>query len=191
MPGILCEHCTAVCCKYIALPIDTPTEQSDFDPIRWYLLHEGISVFVEDADWYLLVQTTCRHLQADHRCGIYETRPQICRDYTTENCDYHSGDYGWEQHFTAPEHLDAYVEQWRLDRAARRSKRSGAGRKDKRKFPGGRGPRVQLTSRKPKARGLNISSTTDLRGVALPVLPLSAITGGSSNGHARPSGPRT
>ena len=38
--------------------------------------------------WYLLVHTTCKHLQADNRCGIYHTRPQICRDYSTDNCEY-------------------------------------------------------------------------------------------------------
>lgn len=109
MPGILCEHCTAACCKYIALPIDKPTDKEDFDFIRWYLIHQNVSVFVEDGDWYISFQSTCRHLLPDNRCGIYETRPQICRDYTTDNCDYHSGDYGWEHHFTCAEHLDEYV----------------------------------------------------------------------------------
>jgi uncharacterized protein len=109
MPGILCEHCTAACCRYIALPIETPTERADFDDVRWYLLHENISVFVEKGDWYISIVTSCRHVQADGRCGIYARRPRICRKYTTENCDYHSGDYGWEAHFTCPEHLDEYL----------------------------------------------------------------------------------
>lgn len=109
MPGILCEHCTAACCRYIALPIETPTERSDFDDIRWYLLHENISVFVEDGAWYISMLTSCRHAQADGRCTIYARRPRICRKYTTENCDYHSGDYGWEAHFTCPEHLHEYM----------------------------------------------------------------------------------
>lgn len=109
MPGILCEHCTAACCRYIALPIETPTERSDFDDIRWYLVHENISVFVEDGDWYISMLTSCRHVDAAGRCTIYARRPRICRKYTTENCDYHSGDYGWEAHFTCPEHLDEYL----------------------------------------------------------------------------------
>jgi len=109
MPGILCEHCTALCCQYIALPIETPRTRADFDDVRWYLLHEGISVFVEEGDWYLCIATTCRHLEADQRCGIYPTRPRLCRQYSTSDCDYHSGDYDWEQHFTGPEHLEAYV----------------------------------------------------------------------------------
>jgi Fe-S-cluster containining protein len=116
MGKVPCEHCTALCCRYIALPIDTPKEPRDFDDIRWYLLHENISVFVEDGDWYICIQTRCRHLQADHRCQIYATRPRICRRYDFTNCDYHSGDYNWEHHFTCVEHLEEYLRQRRASR---------------------------------------------------------------------------
>jgi Fe-S-cluster containining protein len=115
MPGIVCEHCTAVCCRYIALPLDTPETRGDFDDIRWYLLHENVSVFVEDGDWYIAFQASCRHLLLDHRCGIYRARPRICRQYSAADCDYHSGDYNWQEHFTRPEHLDAYVRARRGD----------------------------------------------------------------------------
>lgn len=88
-PGAnLCEHCTAKCCRYFALPIDTPDSHEEFEYIRWYLLHERASVFVEDEVWYLLVHTVCRHLQDDHRCGIYDTRPTICQEYSTDDCEY-------------------------------------------------------------------------------------------------------
>lgn len=105
----LCEHCTAKCCKYFALPIDTPTEFADFEFIRWYLLHDRASVFLDDDVWYLLVHTTCKHLQDDHRCGIYETRPQICRDYTTEACEY-DDDWCYEKYFETPEQIWEYAE---------------------------------------------------------------------------------
>ena len=84
----LCEYCTAKCCHYFALPIETPEEFTDFEYIRWFLLHERATVFKEEEDWYLLVHTTCRHLRDDNRCGIYETRPQICREYSTKDCEY-------------------------------------------------------------------------------------------------------
>ncbi|HTN76186.1 MAG TPA: hypothetical protein VL096_13105, partial [Pirellulaceae bacterium] len=44
----LCDHCTAKCCKYFALPIDTPTTFKDFEYMRWFLLHDRASVFVDD-----------------------------------------------------------------------------------------------------------------------------------------------
>ena len=35
-PGaVLCDHCTARCCHYFALPIDTPVDRNDYDNLRW------------------------------------------------------------------------------------------------------------------------------------------------------------
>ncbi len=109
-PGAsLCEYCTAKCCKYFALPIETPTERQDFDYLRWFLLHDRATVFIEDDTWYLLVHTTCKHLQDDHRCGIYLTRPQICRDYTTDECEYDDS-YVYDRYFETPEQIHEYTE---------------------------------------------------------------------------------
>ena len=105
----LCEHCTAKCCHYFALAIETPTTRKDFDFMRWYLLHDRATIFVEDDTWYLLVYTTCKHLRPDHRCGIYETRPQICRDYTTDECEFED-DWGYEKYFESAEQLDEYAD---------------------------------------------------------------------------------
>jgi uncharacterized protein len=106
---VLCQYCTAKCCKYFALPIDTPESLEDWEFVRWYLLHEGATVFKEDAQWYLLVHTTCKHLQADNRCGIYETRPPICREYSTDNCEY-DDDWLYEQYLETSEQVWEYSE---------------------------------------------------------------------------------
>jgi uncharacterized protein len=109
-PGdCLCDHCYAKCCRYFALAIDTPEEQRDFDFIRWYLLHDRATVFVDDDSWYLLVHTTCKHLRSDNRCGIYETRPQICRDYTTDACEF-DDDGVYDKYFETAEQVVEYVE---------------------------------------------------------------------------------
>lgn len=168
MPGILCEHCTAACCRYIALPLDTPGKKRDFDDIRWFLMHENVSVFVEDGDWYISFVTNCRHLQPDNRCGVYHTRPQICRDYSTSNCDYHSGDYGWQHHFTCPEHLDEFLRQ----NPPRESPRRG------RKMRGRLRARALARKRPRGGRVDYAAATADIRGVPLPVLRF------ESNGHA-------
>ena len=159
MPGNLCEHCTGMCCRYLALPIDEPEDREEFDDIRWYLLHEGVSVFVESGEWYLYIATDCRHLQSDYRCGIYETRPRICRKYTTENCDYHSGEYDWEQHFTCPEHLDAYADEVLSKQDDKPAKKGGSGKRARVKARPGRRP--ARAKDKPQV---------DTRGVQLPVL---------------------
>ena len=105
----LCSYCTAKCCHYFALPIDTPEELRDFEYLRWYLLHDRASVFIDEGTWYLMVHTTCKHLRDDHLCGIYETRPQICREYSTDNCEYEE-DWTYEKYFETPEQIFEYAE---------------------------------------------------------------------------------
>ena len=105
----LCEHCTAKCCHYFALAIEEPVSRRDFDFMRWYLLHDRATVFVDDDNWYLLVHTTCKHLQPDYRCGIYQSRPQICREYTTDDCEFED-DWCYEKYFESPEQIDEYAD---------------------------------------------------------------------------------
>ena len=111
MATSLCDKCVALCCRYVALPIDNPDCAKDFDNIRWYLVHQNMVVFIEKKQWYLGIFNRCKHLQKDNRCGIYHTRPQLCRGYTTDNCDYHGGDYGYSQLFTSADQLVEYAEK--------------------------------------------------------------------------------
>ena len=66
-------------------------------------------MFREDGTWYLLVQTPCRHLGPDHRCTIYESRPQICRSYSTTDCEYRD-DWVYDQYWETPEQVEEYAE---------------------------------------------------------------------------------
>ena len=106
---VLCDFCTAKCCKYFALPIDTPTTVEDFQYIRWFLLHDAAHIFIEDGTWYLLVQTECKHLQADNRCGIYQTRPTICSEYSTDDCEYEDH-WTYERYFETAEQVDEFCD---------------------------------------------------------------------------------
>jgi len=107
----LCEKCAALCCRYIALPLDNPEDVRDYDNIRWYLMHENIVVFVEESQWYIGIFAKCKHLLPNNMCGTYLTRPRICRKYTTDNCDYHGGEYGYEELFTSADQLLQYAEK--------------------------------------------------------------------------------
>jgi Fe-S-cluster containining protein len=104
----LCSYCTARCCKYFALQIDQPTEEQDFDHLRWYMIHGKVSVFVEEGAWYLMIHNQCDHLQEDMRCGIYETRPNICRNYSTDNCEY-DDDGVYDLYFETADQLHEYA----------------------------------------------------------------------------------
>lgn len=105
----LCEFCTGKCCRYYAFPITTPKEWDDFDFIRWYLMHGRASIFVDDGTWYIMVSADCEHLLPDNRCGTYETRPQICREYTTDDCEY-DDDSGYDQLFETADQIEEYAE---------------------------------------------------------------------------------
>jgi len=99
-----------MCCRYFALPLDTPETREDYDDIRWYLCHQDISVFVEKGDWYLSVKNKCRHLsEKNHKCLIYDRRPTICRKYKHSDCDFVEGDYEYELHFTNDKEMEEYI----------------------------------------------------------------------------------
>ncbi len=106
---VLCSYCTAKCCRYFALPIEAPTNFDDWEFVRWYVLHEAAAVFKEGETWYLVVHTNCRKLRDDNRCGIYETRPKICREYTTDGCEY-DDDSCYDQYLETPEQVAEYME---------------------------------------------------------------------------------
>lgn len=105
----LCDHCFAKCCRYISLPIDTPKTARDWDFLRWYMIHAGIALFTEGKKWYLQVYGDCRHRLPDNRCGVYATRPQICRDYTTDECEFDDS-WTYERFFETAEQLQEYLE---------------------------------------------------------------------------------
>ncbi|NIA06986.1 MAG: YkgJ family cysteine cluster protein [Actinobacteria bacterium] len=104
-----CQVCRGQCCRYFGLPIETPETPGDFDDVRWYLLHMGTEVYVEDGDWYLNVRNKCKHLQPDSSCGIYSRRPRICSKYSMNECEAISDEYGHEHHFYNAEQLEAYA----------------------------------------------------------------------------------
>jgi Fe-S-cluster containining protein len=105
-----CDKCTAVCCRYFALPIDTPKDKGDYDDIRWFLCHKDITVFVEKGDWYINIENKCKHLsQKDNRCRIYKKRPRICRYYRHKTCDFVEGEYDYELHFSNDKEMEEYI----------------------------------------------------------------------------------
>jgi hypothetical protein len=63
-------------------------------------------------------------LQADHRCGNYDDRPQICRTYSTQNCEY--DDQGLHDlYFEMPEQVWEYAEAVLPPKRKRKDKAAG------------------------------------------------------------------
>ena len=84
-----CSFCTgSTCCTYLTHQIDTPRSMEDFDMLLWQVSHANTQAYKDSDGWFLLVNNRCLHLHDDGRCGIYETRPQICRDHTNDECEF-------------------------------------------------------------------------------------------------------
>jgi len=113
--------CKAGCCRYYSLPLETPRTDAQFDDVRWYLMHEGTHVYKHAGDWYLLVMNECKNLLPNNLCGIYETRPRICREYDATDCEY-TGEVEYELYFDGAAKLEA----WLLERKARRKRAPAA-----------------------------------------------------------------
>ena len=105
-----CDLCSpSKCCTYITQAIDTPRSLDDFDTLLWQLAHNNVQAYKDEHGWFLVFLTHCRFLQADGRCGIYNSRPQMCRDYTNDYCEYDSpAEEGFELFFDGYESLLAY-----------------------------------------------------------------------------------
>jgi len=118
-----CKRCDAICCKHVAMEIDKPETRGDFDDIRWYLAHKKVSVFTEDGDWFVQFKSPCRYLTADNRCSIYENRPRICRQHSTDGCELTGEDDPDDLNFTKPEQIEAYAKQYLRDKRRKASKK--------------------------------------------------------------------
>lgn len=146
----LCDQCVALCCRYFAFEIDRPETKRDFGDLRWYLLHEDTIIFVEDARWFVQINRPCKALLPDNRCGIYENRPSICREYTTKDCDWHGDDYGYDHLFTEAEQIERFAREYLAQR--RRRRRRAAARRTARGTAPAKPRPATKTRRRPRAR---------------------------------------
>ena len=105
-----CKNCDGMCCKYVALEIDTPETKEEFENIRWYVAHKNIGVYVDSDDkWHIEFKTPCEFLGKDNLCKIREKRPEICRGYSQDECLFHN-DYSEKHTFNSIEEIDKYLE---------------------------------------------------------------------------------
>ena len=125
-PENKCGFCTGTkCCQYITQSIDTPRTKDDFDHLLWQLTHENVQAYKDEDGWFLLFLTRCRFVGADGRCGIYDNRPQLCRDYDNDYCEYDSpAEEGFEHFFDGYESLLAYCRK-RFKKWDKRFKQAG------------------------------------------------------------------
>jgi len=68
-----------------------------------------VQAYKDEDGWFLLLMSLCQFLQDDGRCGIYATRPQLCRDYSNDYCEFDEpAEKSFEFYFRSYKELDAY-----------------------------------------------------------------------------------
>ena len=116
-----CARCTALCCRYVAVEIDEPEDDQDFDNIRWYVSHENVQVYQDDnGDWYIQFFTRCRHLGEKYECTIWPNHYAICKEYEMRQCEFTLGQGGEKHLFRCAEDVDRYVEATRVRKEKRK-----------------------------------------------------------------------
>ncbi|MFI5319399.1 MAG: YkgJ family cysteine cluster protein [Myxococcota bacterium] len=82
-----CFEC-AKCCTYVAIEIENPSTNAEYDQIVWYLYHQGVEIFVDwESAWHVLFRTRCENLTSAGMCGVYDQRPAICKDFDWRECE--------------------------------------------------------------------------------------------------------
>jgi hypothetical protein len=88
-----CGYCTnPKCCTYISQQIATPRSRQDIDFLLWQIPHRDIRLYTDEGS-----------------CAIYHDRPQICRDYSNDSCEFDAAaEDGFELYFDGYETLLKY-----------------------------------------------------------------------------------
>ena len=110
---ITCDMCPeSTCCTKLNVTIDEPTNLDAWGEVRWMVAHKNVSVVEEqDGEWSVVFKTTCEKLLPDGKCGIYETRPQICSDYSLSECPKNGTGPEYIQEFKTIEEVDKHIKE--------------------------------------------------------------------------------
>ncbi len=101
----------AKCCTYFAFEIDEPQSRKDYESYLWKIAHEKVSIYIQKGKWHIMIHTKCQFLTEDNLCGIYEYRPYLCREHSTENCEYTNDEYDFTEHFKSYDELLEYIKR--------------------------------------------------------------------------------
>lgn len=108
-----CSFCPgSKCCTYITQQIETPRSMTDFDHLLWQVGHENIEAYKDEDGWFLVAMNRCSHLLPSGGCAIYATRPQVCRNYSNDFCEFDAPpEEEFEHYFQTYAELDNYCRQ--------------------------------------------------------------------------------
>lgn len=100
------SECKAICCNDLAVQIYKPVTKSEKEDLRWHLFFDAVKVFIRNRKWHLLIHSKCRYLSGEHRCTIYNKRPQRCIQHNHPHCELEGKFY--DTLLKTPEEFDEY-----------------------------------------------------------------------------------
>ena len=88
-----CSNCPSYCCTTLQFPIDTPTNISNFDYLRFCTGFPNVFVTLHENQWSVNVKSTCMNYNATttpYHCDVFgkEERPLQCSLYNELTCSY-------------------------------------------------------------------------------------------------------
>lgn len=112
-PENKCGFCTnSKCCLYVTQAIDAPRSKEDFEHLLWQVSHKGVKAYKDNEGWCLVFEAACVHLRPGGLCGIYENRPQICRDHSNDYCEFDApAEDGYDLYFPDYDSLLRYCKK--------------------------------------------------------------------------------
>jgi Fe-S-cluster containining protein len=112
-PENKCSCCTgSICCTYVTQHIDTPRSKADFQHLLWQVSHDNVKAYKDEDGWTLLFEGKCQHLQVNGDCGIYATRPAICREHSNDYCEFDApSEEGFDLYFQNYDDLLTYCKK--------------------------------------------------------------------------------
>jgi Fe-S-cluster containining protein len=112
-PATVCPPC-GKCCRYVAVEVDGPVSVRGVSTALWLVYHRSVSVYQShDGAWFALFPADCENLMPDGLCGVYETRPFLCREYDVDGCEGTSGDAPEKVRFDDGASLGAWLREKR------------------------------------------------------------------------------
>jgi Fe-S-cluster containining protein len=73
------QRCKGQCCSFLGFSI--PVEGVDTNPIEEFYRTRGVKMINDGDVLSLFFDQKCQHLTDEGLCAIYDSRPQVCRDF--------------------------------------------------------------------------------------------------------------
>ena len=108
-----CSDC-GLCCKYMNIVVDRPTDQEDVEILLWYQYHKNTNLHLdEENDYGLHFPNRCHQLDENNLCKIYSRRPLLCRQFKLDSCHGNDVEESVKIHFVTETDLMGHLKKRR------------------------------------------------------------------------------